>query len=332
MVKVIGKRLAAAVAVLLVLIAVVFSLQQVSPVDPARLIVGDKASEAVVAQARHKLGLDDPLPVQYVRYVGKVTQGDLGKSAVTRRPVSTDLTTFVPATLELVLTAFALAVVLGLLLGIATAAQWRGAGVLRLLMVGGSSLPVFLTGAVGIILFYRHLHWLPATGRTSILDAPTGPTGFLTIDGLLAGRLDVVWDAWQHLILPATCLAMAPAVAIGRVLRSSLVAALRSEYVRTARAKGLSELRVVARHALRNSAGPVLAISGLQIAALFGAELVVEVMFAWPGMGLYTAQAVNKDDFTTIAGITLVLGALYVLANAIVDLLQAAADPRISTT
>jgi peptide/nickel transport system permease protein len=284
----------------------------------------------VVAAAREKMGLNDPAPVQYVRYVGKVAHGDLGNSAVTRRPVSEDLGTFVPATLELVLTAFAMALVLGVVLGVATASRWRGAGLLRAVMLAGSSLPVFLTGALGIILFYRQLDVLPATGRTSIHNAPGGPTGFLLLDGLLAGRLDVVSDAWQHLVLPAACLALAPAVAIGRVLRSSLVSSLRSEYVRTARAKGLSELRVVAKHAMRNSAGPVLAMSGLQIAALFGAELVVEVMFAWPGMGLYTSQAVNKGDFTSIAGITLVLGALYVVANAIVDLLQAAADPRIT--
>jgi peptide/nickel transport system permease protein len=196
-------------------------------------------------------------------------------------------------------------------------------------MVSASSLPVFLTALLGIILFYRTLGWLPATGRTSIPDAPVAPTGFLLIDGLLSFRFDVVYDAWMHLVLPATCLALAPAVAIGRVLRSSLQHVLRSEYVRTARAKGLRESRVLIKHALRNSVGPMLAMAGLQFAALFAAELVIEVIFAWPGVGLYTAQAISKGDFTTIAGITLALGALYVLANTIVDLAQAAADPRI---
>jgi peptide/nickel transport system permease protein len=323
-------RLAAMVLVLLFLAASVFVLQQVSPVDPARAMVGERASAEVVERARHELGLDDPLPVQYVDYVVRVVQGDLGQSAVTRRPVSTDLGTYVPATLELVLLAFVVALVGGIGLGVATAAGWRGSGVLRFVMVGGSSLPVFLTALLGVILFYRALHWLPATGRTSFRDAPTAPTGFLMLDGAFAGRLDVVYDAWLHLVLPATCLALAPAVSIGRVLRSSLQHSLRSDYVRTARAKGVPERRVLFRHALRNSVGPMLAISGLQFAVLFAAELVIELIFAWPGVGLYASQAIEKGDFTTIGGITLTLGALYVIANTVVDLAQAAADPRVS--
>jgi peptide/nickel transport system permease protein len=329
MLKLCARRLGAAVGILLVLAATVFVLQEVSPTDPVRAIVGERANATVVEAAREELGYNDPLPVQYVRYVGKVATGDLGRSAVTRHPVAEDLQVFVPATLELVLFAFGLAVILGIGLGAATAGSWRGAGLLRLVMVSGSSVPVFLAALLGILVFYRTLGWLPATGRSSIPDAPVVPTGFLLVDGLLNGRLDVVGDAFVHLLLPAVCLALAPAVAIGRVLRSSLQHVLRSEYVRTARAKGLRESHVLARHALRNSVGPMLAMAGLQFAALFATELVLEVIFAWPGIGLYTAQAIGKGDFTTIAGITLTLGVLYVVANTLVDVGQAAADPRI---
>jgi peptide/nickel transport system permease protein len=329
MLKMVAKRLLSAIAVLLVLVAVIFGLRQTSSVDPARAIVGEKASPAVVAIERKKLGLDDPLPLQYVRYVNHVIHGDFGESAVTRRPILTNLANYVPATLELVLVAFVIALGLGIFFGIATALGWRGSGTLRWVMIVASSLPVFLTALLGIIFFYQKLHWLPATGRTSATNAPTGPTGSLLIDSLLHGQFSLWKDAVGHLILPATCLALAPAVSIGRVLRSSLQHTLRSDYVRTARAKGQREIRVMLWHAMRNSAGPALAMGGLQIAALFGSVLVVEQIFAWPGIGLYTVQAIDKGDFGTIAGVSLTLGALYVLANIIVDLLQGAADPRI---
>jgi peptide/nickel transport system permease protein len=324
-----GKRLASGVLVLLVLIAVVFALRLTSPVDPARAIVGEKASAPVVAAERKKLGLDDPIPVQYVHYVDQLLHGNLGESAVTHRPVMTDLSHYVAATAELVLVAFSLAVVLGLIFGIVTAQGWRGSGLLRFVMILGSSLPVFLTALLGIIFLYKKLGWLPATGNSSYANAPTGPTGFLLIDALLAGRLDVVWDAVVHLVLPATCLALAPAVSIGRVLRSGLQNTMRSDYVRTARAKGQRELRVLVSHGLRNSAGPALAMGGIQIAAMFASVLVIEQIFAWPGLGSYAVQAIDIGDFGTIAAVTLTLGILYIVANIVVDLLQAAADPRI---
>jgi peptide/nickel transport system permease protein len=329
MVLMIGKRLASGVLVLLVLIAVVFALRQTSPVNPARAIVGEKASAQVVAAESKKLGLDDPIVEQYVRYVGQVARGNLGESAVTHRPIRTDLSHYVSATAELVLVAFAMAVSLGLVFGIVTAQGWRGSGVLRWVMIVASSLPVFLTALLGIIFLYKKLGWLPATGDTSYQNAPTGPTGFLIIDGIIHGRPAVVWDAVVHLILPATCLALAPAVSIGRVLRSGLQNTLRSDYVRTARAKGQRELRVLVFHGLRNSAGPALAMGGIQMAGMFAGVLVIEQIFGWPGLGNYAVQAIDIGDYGTIAAVTLVLGALYVVANIVVDILQAVADPRI---
>ena len=329
MMRLVAKRLAAGVGVLMVLTAVVFLLRQLSPVDPARALVGAKASAPVVAAERHKLGLDDPIVIQYFRYLGNVVRGNFGESAVTHNGIGSDLGHFLTATSELLITAFILAAVLGLAFAVATVGGWRGSGSLRLLMVVMSALPVFLTALLGIILFYETLHWLPATGQSSYQDAPSGPTGFLLIDSLLAGRLNVLWDAIVHLILPAGCLAIAPAVAIGRVLRSSLQHAMRSDYVRTARAKGQGELRVMLAHGLRNSLGPALAMAGVQVAAMFAATLVVEEVFAWPGLGQYAVEAINIGDYSTIAAVTLCLGGLYVLANLVVDILQAAADPRI---
>jgi peptide/nickel transport system permease protein len=292
-------------------------------------LVGEKAPPEVYERVREELGLNDPLPTQYVSYLGDLAHGDLGQSSVTRRPIAEDLDAYLRATLELVLVTFLLIVGMGVFLGMATAQGWRGAGVLRLVMICGASVPVFLAALIGLMLLYRRLGWLPATGRTSIDDAPTGPTGLLTVDGLLHARLDVTVDAFLHLAMPAICLAIRPAVSVGRVLRSSLQHTLRSDFVRTARAKGLGEKRILVKHALRSSSGPVMALWGLEFASLFGATIVVESIFAFPGIGLYISQAIAKGDFNTIAAITIVLGLLYVLANTAVDMVQALLDPRI---
>ena len=325
----IAKRLAAVVVIVLALTAVLFALQQSSTSDPVKTMLGPGASRELVLETRAKLGLDDPLTVQYVRYVEHLAHGDLGRSYRTRRPVSTDLGTFLPATVELTLFALLVALVLAAVFAVATTLRWPGAGAFRLLLLVGSSAPAFLLAIGGIILFYQQLGWLPATGRTDIVDAPTGPTGLLTVDALLHARPDVLGNAVQHLLLPGLAIAVGPAVSIGRVLRSSLVTTMRTDYTRTARAKGLREVSVMRRHVLRNSIGPALSMTGLQVGLMFAGVLVVELIFAWPGLGQYTAQSIPVDDFPAIAGVMLLLGAAYVLINTIVDLLQAAADPRI---
>ncbi len=179
-------------------------------------------------------------------------------------------------------------------------------------------------------MFYKQLGWLPASGRTSLANPPTGPTGLLTVDGLLTSQPGVTLDACQHLVLPALAIAIGPAVSIGRVLRSSLASNLRADYVRTARAKGLSEGRLLLRHVTRNSVGAALSMTGLQVGLMFAGVLVIEQVFAWPGLGQYVAQSIPVADFPAIAGVTLLLGAGYVVINTTVDILQAVADPRIS--
>jgi peptide/nickel transport system permease protein len=330
MLLVLGRRLGGAVPVLLSLILVVFILQKISPVDPVAALVGAKASPAVYAAARHKLGLDKPVPVQFFDYVGRALSGNLGESSVTRTPVSQNLRTYLPVTLELIVAAFFLIVVIGFFLGIATAQGWTGSGILKFIMVAGASVPVFLACLLGMLVFFRWLNLLPITGQTSSYNAPAGPTGFLAIDSWIAGRPGLFADDIRHLILPALCVAITPAVAVGRVLRSSLEGVMKSDYMRTARAKGLTERTVLIRHGLRNALGPVLALMGLQLAGLIGSSIVVEMIFARPGIGLYISQAITAGDFNTIAGVTLVVGLLYVVANVAVDMLQAIADPRVA--
>jgi peptide/nickel transport system permease protein len=322
------RRLAEMVVVLLVLTAVVFVLRQLQPVDPAQVALGGRASTGAVEEYRRELGFDKPLLVQYVTYLSKVVRGDFQLSVRTRRPVAEDLAVALPATMELALVALIAALVGGLALGVLGAARKRGSSIIRGTMVFGASIPVFLLAYGCILLFSRQLGWFPGAGRTSYRQFH-GPTGLLTIDSLLAGRFDVFWDACRHLVMPAITIALLSAVSIGRVLRSSLQTTLNSPYARTARAKGLPERVVVARHGLRNASGPAISMAGLQLGLMFAGIVIVETIFAWPGIGWYMAQSIPTNDFAAIGAVTLVLGALYVVVNAVVDILQMVADPRI---
>ena len=324
-----AKRFGSMIVIVFALAAVVFYLQHISPLDPVHAMLGGQASASAIAQEKHKLGLDRPVLTQFWHYITGLLHGNLGTSYRTRRPVSTDLGTYLPATVELALAGLVIALVLGTILAFGTTLKWRGASVFKFILLVGASTPAFLLGIAGIIVFYENLNWLPATGRTSYANAPTGPTKLLTVDSLLHGRLDVFVDALEHLAMPATAIALGPAVAIGRVLRSSLVTDLRSDYARTARAKGLSDLQILRKHVLRNALGATLSMTGLQVGLMFAGVLVVEQVFSWPGIGQYVAQSIPVADFPAIAGVTLLLGVGYVVINTVVDLLQAAADPRI---
>jgi peptide/nickel transport system permease protein len=322
-------RIGSLLVVLLILTLVVFIIQAILPADPVRASVGAQATADVVEAKRHELGYDKPLPVQYVNFLGKVIRGDFGESLRTRRPVLEDISKFAPATLELAFCAALLAGLLGLVLGLWSALGSRGAGAARVTMVFLSSAPTFFGAILLILLFYRKLGWLPASGRMGSQYSDSGPTGFLLIDSIIHGDPNQWWDALRHLILPAFVLALGPAVAIGRVLRSSLLDVMRQDHVRTARAKGLSERTVVLRHALRNASGPALSMAGLQVGLLLAGVVVIELVFAWPGLGLYTQQSIQQADFPAVIGITLVLGIAYVVINALVDILQLVADPRL---
>lgn len=322
-------RVLGAVGVLVVLLTIVFFLRTVVPADAVKVRLGGNASAAAVAAERHRLGLDRPLVVQYVDYLSGLVHGDLGPALHTHRSVRADLADFLPATLELASVAGFVAVAGGLVLGVVGALAPRGEGWLRLLFVCGASAPSFFVALLLVELLYNRLGLLPATGRTSLTDAPYGPTPFLVVNGLLKGRLDVVGDALTHLTLPVTCLAIGPAVAIGRVLRASLLETYGADFVRAARARGLHPWRVLWGHALRPSLGAPLTMVGLQAGLLLSGVVVVETVFGWPGIGLYTLQAIQTGDVNAVIGVTLVLGVAYIVVNLAVDVAQALADPRV---
>jgi peptide/nickel transport system permease protein len=328
-IRVILSRLGGLVLVLLFLSATLFVLRQASPGDPAKQILGANASPSALAAERHKLWLDRPLPAQYLHYLAGLLHGDLGTSVRTQRPVAGDLARYVPPSLELIVLALIVAVLLGALIGVLSGVRMRGTSVVDNTLIALASIPSFLLGLLAVIVFYAHLYWLPAGGQTGIFDAPTGPTHVVLLDAIINGRTDVLPDAIEHLVLPVLVLAVGPAVAIGRVFRSNLTTTMNSDYIRTARAKGLSESRIVRRHAVRPSSGSALAMIGLQAGGMFASLAVVEIIFAWPGVGAYVAQSIPSGDFPGVAGVALVAGAAYVVINTVVDLLQVVADPRV---
>lgn len=327
------RRLGSGAVLLLALAFIIFVLRQVSPGDPARAYLGANASREAVDAERERLGLNDPFLLQFGRFVLHALGGDLGRSLRTRHDVSADLAAYLPATVEMVGTAFVLALVLAALFALSGALRWRAAAPLRGLLLLAATAPPFLLALAGVIVFYARLDWLPGSGRAGgagWAGVDPGPTGLLVLDNLVHGQLAGVTDAVRHLILPATVLAIAPAIAVGRILRASLSATLHADYVRTARCKGLTEIKVLAHHVVRNSSGPALSMAGLQLGFMFAGVVVVEQVFSWPGIGNYLAASIPVADFPAIAGVTLVLGAIYIVSNIVVDLLQVAADPRIA--
>lgn len=327
MTRFIIRRLGSAIVLMLVLSAIIFLLQAVSPGDPVKGYLGNNASPAAIAAERQRLGLNDPIIVQYFHFIANLAQGNLGFSYRTHRPVMSDLVSFLPATAELVGIAFLFALALGSLFAFSGALRWPGSSLFRGPLLVLATAPPFLLALGGIVLFYADLGVLPASGRGA---GSTEDTGLMLIDSLLSGSPSAWADAFLHLLLPASVLAIAPAIAIGRILRSSIESTLGADYVRTAQSKGLNSVQVMGRHVLRNSIGPGLSMAGLQLGFMFAGVVVVEQIFSWPGIGNYLASSIPVSDFPAIAGVTLVLGAIYIVVNATVDVLQAAADPRIS--
>ena len=318
--------------VLLLLTLTVFVIQAKLPADPVAVTLGGGATPQLIAEKRHQLGYDQPLWVQYERYLQRLSHGDLGTSLRTRTSVAGDIAHFAPATIELAVASAIWIFFLSLTLGLWSALRRYGSGSARFSMLALASAPAFFLAILLIILFYSHLHWLPASGESTTLDPVHKITGFLFIDSLLNGNLHIAWDSVRHLILPSLVIAIGPAVSIARVMRGSLIDTMRLDHIRTARSKGLTEMRVLLKHALRNSLTPVLAMTGLQVGLVLTGVIVVETVFAWPGLGLFTASALQFDDFPAVMGVTLVFGVIYVVVNAIVDILQLVADPRLQGT
>ena len=319
------RRLVLAAFVVWGVTLITFFLSHVVPGDPARLIAGPRASLAAIAHIRTEYGLDRPLPQQYVGYMTDLARGNLGISFVSRRPVSTDLLSYFPATLELTLYALvfgSLLAVLAALLSVRRRGTATETGV-QLLSVTALSVPAFWAALILQLVVAVNLGWLPLTGR---LGTGVTPPPHLT------GRLGTFADALQHLVLPAFALGLAVFGLTARIMRASLLEVVGEDYVRTAEAKGLSEARVLLRHVLRNAMLPGVTVLGLQFGLLAGGIFVVEYLFAWPGIGAYAFNAFQASDYNAVMGVTLLVGVLYVLANLAVDLTYLYLDPRIRYT
>ena len=309
------RRIAAVLPVLLVVSLVVFLILRLAPGDPAAAIAGNNATNDDIAKIRTQLGLDSSIPVQYGIWMGRVLQGDLGYSFYLSKPVTELIAQRVEPTLALALGTIVLAVLLAVPLG--TLAAWRLGGWLDRLLSGfsvaGFSIPVFVIGYVLIYLFSIRLEWLPVQGYKSLL----GPSG--------AG----LWDWMRQLILPWMTLAMVYVALIARVTRASVSEALTEDYIRTARAKGLTETAVLLRHALANAAVPIVTVIGIGVALLIGGVVVTETVYAIPGLGSLTVDAVLNRDFPVIQGLVLMFSVSYVMVNLMVDLSYLFLDPRI---
>ncbi|MCS1351798.1 ABC transporter permease [Mechercharimyces sp. CAU 1602] len=325
------RRLLQLIPVLFGISLLTFSIVHAIPGDPARAILGTKATAGQIAEVREELGLNEPLVMQYVDYVKNLFQGDLGKSYLTNRDIGEEMFPYLAATAELAFVALALATFFGMNLGILSA--WRQNSWLdysaMLIALIGISMPVFWLGLLEQWVFAQELGWLPSNGR---LDARTlfDPiTGIYTLDALLTGNWYVFEDAWKHLVLPAVALATIPMAMIARMTRSSMLEVMRSDYIRTARAKGVSEFWIVYKHTLKNAFIPVLTIIGVQMGLLLGGAILTETIFSWPGIGRYVYEAIGTRDYQVIQSGILVIATLFVIINLIVDLLYATIDPRI---
>ncbi len=315
------------------LVLVTFLIGRVVPIDPVLAIVGDRAPQDVVERARLELGLDRPLPEQFFRFVVQIGQGDLGRSVMTANPVTQDIARFFPATFELATFAILLAALVGVPLGVLAAVRQGSItdqGV-RLFCLAGHSLPVFVLGLLSLLLFYAKLGWAPGPGRQGIAfeDMVDVQTGVLTVDAALAGDWPAFADALAHLAQPAGVLAFFSLAYIARMTRAFMLAELSSEYVTTARAKGLSETRIIWRHAFRNIAVPLVTVLALTYAGLLEGAVLTESIFSWPGLGQYLTVSLLNADMNAVLGATLVVGLIYVALNLFADLLYRLLDPRV---
>ena len=330
------KKLATLVPTVLGVTVVSFALIRLIPGDPIEIMVGERRLDATAhAALMAQMGLDQPLPVQYLRYLKQLAQGDLGHSLVTREPVAAEFKVLFPATFELAGTALLLALLVGLALGITAALQrgsWLDQAVMALATVG-NSMPVFWWGLILIMFFSVGLQWTPVSGRVGIeFDVPF-VSGFMLIDSALADwrgqEPGAFASALAHLALPALVLGTIPMAVIARMTRSSMLEVLREDYMRTARAKGLSPARVVIHHGLRNALIPVITVLGLQVGSLLGGAVLTETIFSWPGIGKWLIDAIARRDYPVVQAGILISALIFIAVNLLVDLLYGVLNPRL---
>lgn len=332
MLALIGKRLLFAIPSLIGVVIVTFLLTRALPGDPAAYFAGPAADKQVIEDIRKKLGLDKPLIEQFFRYSADLAQGDFGNSLTTGQPVATELRNRLPASAELTLFGLLISVVIAIPLGILAATRpgsWID-HLCRVTTTAGVSLPVFFTGLVLVYVFYFKLGWAPAPlGRLDVFaSAPPTVTGFYLIDSIIARDWEAFRSALSQLILPTATLAIFSLAPIARMTRASMLAILASDFVRTARASGLSPRIVIVTYAFRNAMLPVITTLSMTFSFLLGANVLVEKVFAWPGIGSYAVEALIASDFAPVQGFVLTMAVMYVLINLIIDILYGIIDPR----
>lgn len=328
----VAKLVASVALTFLGLLLVTFLIGRVVPIDPVLAAVGDRAPAEVYERVRVELGLDRPLHAQFRLYVWKVLTGDFGRSVLTSNPVLVDVRRVFPATLELATVATLIGVALGIPTGVLAAVnrgRWPDQ-VIRVLGLMGYSVPVFWLGLVGLLLFYARLGWVAGPGRLDVAfdDLVRPVTGVIMLDSALAGEWEVFASALSHVILPAAILGYFSLAYISRMTRSFMLAELRQEYIVTARVKGMSERRVVWRHALGNVMVPLITVIALSYANLLEGSVLTETVFAWPGLGSYITSSLLSADMNAVLGGTIVVGCVFIGLNLFSDLLYRVVDPR----
>jgi peptide/nickel transport system permease protein len=315
------------------LTAITFVIGRVMPADPVLAIVGDRASQEVYDQVFLQLGLDKPIYVQYLRYLGQLAQGELGTSIMTARPVIEDIRRFFPATLELATIATLLGIFVGVPMGVMAAVhkgRWLD-HIVRVIALIGYSAPIFWLGMVALLIFYAKLGWVAGPGRLDVYyDSIVEPaSGILMLDAAMSGEWDIFYNALSHLILPASILGTFALAYIARMTRSFMLDQLSQEYVLTARVKGMPEYKVIWGHAFRNVLVQLITIIGLTYASLLEGSVLTETVFSWPGIGQYITNSLFNNDMNAVLGGTIVVGVCFVGINMLSDLLYRLVDPRV---
>jgi peptide/nickel transport system permease protein len=326
------RRILIMIPTLLGVSIIVFFMLHITPGDPAELLLGERATEEALNEIREHLGLNKPLYVQYGMFLKRLLKGDLGETIWTRQKVWHEVKQRFPATIELSLVALVISCFFGILFGIISATKQYSIFD-YLSMVGaliGVSMPIFWLGLVLMLIFSLNLGWLPMSGRLSVGIDLEPITNFYILDSVLRGNWPAFKDSVWHIIMPAFTLSTIPMAIVARMTRSSMLEVLRQDYIKTAKAKGLSQWMVVMKHALRNALIPVVTTIGLQFGVMLGGAILTETIFAWPGVGKWMYDAVMQRDYMVIQGGTLFIAAIFVMINLAVDLMYAVINPRIS--
>jgi ABC-type dipeptide/oligopeptide/nickel transport system permease component len=333
MLRLIAKRLLLAIPSLIGVVIVTFLLTRALPGDPAAYFAGPAATKEAIEQIRKSLGLDQPLPVQFLRYVRDLARGDMGSALTTGQPVAAEIRARLPASAELTLLGLIFSVAIAVPLGVLAATRPNSLidHACRVVSTAGVSLPVFFTGLILVYVFYYQLGWAPAPlGRLDVFySAPPQVTGFYLVDSIIAGDWELFRASLTQLVLPALTLCIFSLAPIARMTRASMLAVLASDFVRTARASGLSPFTVIYTYAFRNAMLPVVTTLGMVFSFLLGANVLVEKVFAWPGIGSYAVEALIASDFAPVQGFVLTMAVMYVALNLLIDILYGLIDPRV---